>query len=332
MIERRRRLAEAAALVPRILADAHAAGTLPAAVRRSLVADARLTSTGMGIVMLTADGGRPSSVVKLPVTAAAARGLAREGAAMTALHADARLDGWRALLARPLASGSVLGQAYRVDSALSGRSVDAGEAGRRGLQDGAAETIHLLHQATATRVAGDVERWIDAPVRDLARHGPPPPFIATRMRRLREELHEAVAGRDFSAGWIHGDYWIGNLLFEEARERPAGIVDWEAAAAPELAVHDVLHLLVSTRREASGEQMGTIVREQLRHWSWPLRERRLLERYATWRHDGSLSDRHALLLYWLRQVAMEARQRSRIGGLRYRLWEARNVHVVLAAL
>jgi hypothetical protein len=94
----------------------------------------------------------------------------------------------------------------------------------------------------------------------------------------------------------------------------------------------VLHLLVSTRREATGEQLGTIVRDQLTEWSWPPRERRLLDRYATWRHDGSLSDRHALLLYWLRQVAMNARQRSRVGGLRYRVWETRNVYAVLAAL
>jgi aminoglycoside phosphotransferase (APT) family kinase protein len=330
VIQGRRRLAEASVLMPRILADA--AATLPATVRRSVVEGAHLTSTDMGIVVLAGAGGRSSAVVKLPLTAAAARGLARESAALAALHADARLGDWRALLARPLASGFVLGQPYRVDSALPGRPVTAGDAGRRALEDGALETIHILHRATATHVTGDAGGWIDSPLRDLARHGPPPPFLAARMQRLRHELHGAVASRTFSAGWIHGDYWPGNLLYAAARERPAGIVDWEAARGPELPVHDVLHLLVSTRREASGEQLGAIVRDQLTEWSWPPRERRLLDRYATWRHDGSLSDRHALLLYWLRQVAMNARQRSRVGGLRYRVWETRNVYAVLAAL
>jgi aminoglycoside phosphotransferase (APT) family kinase protein len=328
VIQGRRRLAEACALVPRILADG--APALPAAVRRSVVASTQLTSTDMGIAVLAGPGERSSAVVKLPLTPAAARGLARESAALAALHADARLRDWRALLARPLASGTVLGQPYRVDSALPGRPGTVGEAARPALADGAIDTIHILHRATATRVAGDAERWIDAPLRDLARHGPPPPFVAARLRRLRHELHGAVARHEFSAGWIHGDYWPGNVLF--ASERPAGIVDWEAAGRPELPIHDVLHLLVSTRRAASGEQLGTIVRDLLSGWSWPPRERRLLDRYATWRHDGSLSDRHAVLLYWLRQVATNARQRSRVGGYRYRLWEARNVYAVLAAL
>ena len=330
MIEGRRRLAEACALVPRILADG--APTLPAAVRRSVVAGAQLTSTDIGIVMLAGAGGESSAVVKLPLTPAAARGLGRESAALAALHADARLGDWRALLARPLASGMVLGRPYRVDSALPGRPVTVGEAGNWALADGAIETIHLLHRATATRVAGDAERWIDAPLRDLARHGPPPPPVAARVRRLRRELHDAVASREFSAGWIHGDYWPGNVLFADASERPAGIVDWESAGRPELPLHDVLHLLVSSRRAASGEQLGAIVRDQLAEWSWAPCQRRLLDRYASWRQDGSLSDRHALLLYWLRQVAMHARQRGRIGGLRYRAWELRNVHAVLAAL
>lgn len=325
MIQGRRRLAEACALVPRILADG--APTLPAAVRRSVVASAQHTSTEMGIVMLAEAGGRSSAVLKLPLSAAAARGLGRESAALAALHADARLGDWRELLPRPLAEGIVLGQPYRVDSILPGRPVPV----RRAVAAGAIDTIHVLHRATAAHVPGDAERWIDAPLRDLARHGPPPP-VAARLRRLREELHEAVASEMFSAGWIHGDYWPGNLLFAEAGDHPVGIVDWEAGGRPELPSHDVLHLLVSSLRAASGAQLGAIVRAQLTEWSWPAYERRLLDRYATWRDDGSLSDRHAMLLYWLRQVAMNARQRSRVGGLRYRVWEARNVHAVLGAL
>jgi hypothetical protein len=326
MIQGRRRLAEACALVPRILADG--APALPAAVRGSVVASAQLTSTDMGIVVLARGPGRSSAVVKLPLSAAAARGLARESASLAALHADARLGDWRELLARPLAAGTVLGQRYRVDSVLPGRPVASSPAGT----DGALETIHLLHRATAARVPGRAERWIDEPLRDLERHGPPPPSVAARLRRLRHELYGAVASREFSAGWIHGDYWPGNVLFAEGSERPAGIVDWEAAGSPELPIHDVLHVLVSIRRAASGEQLGAIVRDLLGAWIWPPHERRLLDRYATWRHDGSLSDRHAVLLYWLRQVAMNARQRSRVGGYRYRLWERRNVYAVLAAL
>jgi hypothetical protein len=37
-----------------------------------------------------------------------------------------------------------------------------------------------------------------------------------------------------------------------------------------------------------------------------------------------------LLLYWLRHVALHARQQSQQVGYRYRLWERRNVEPVLA--
>ena len=45
-----------------------------------------------------------------------------------------------------------------------------------------------------------------------------------------------------------------------------------------------------------------------------------------------LSDRHALLLYWLRHAALHTRQQRAPVGYRYRLWERRNLHPVLAAL
>ena len=43
-----------------------------------------------------------------------------------------------------------------------------------------------------------------------------------------------------------------------------------------------------------------------------------------------MSDRHALLLYWLRHAATHARQQDRGDAYRYRLWERRNVCSVVA--
>jgi hypothetical protein len=321
VIERRRRLADAASLVPDVLA------ALPGPARGWVIDSARVTSTDMAVIALARPREAPAAVVKLPLTAAAARGLERESAALTALHADQRLGEWRALVPDVLAQGSVRGQTYRLDRALPGR-MPAITAPR---EEAAAELIHELHRATASELAGDAvaEHWVDAPLRELVRHGR---SHATRLRRVREELHAALAGRRLAAGWIHGDYWLGNVLCVDGHARPDGIADWEAAATPELALHDVLHLLISGRRLASGAQLGAIVRSHLDGAGWSARDRRLLDRYGTWCHDGALSDRQALLLYWLRQAAVHARQQSRIGGGRYRWWELRNVDAVLAAL
>jgi aminoglycoside phosphotransferase (APT) family kinase protein len=330
VIQGRRRLAEACALVPRVLADA--SPSLPRAARGSIVGRAWLTSTDMAVVMLVGGAdGRPSAVIKLPLTGASARGLGRESAALAALHADARLAEWRARLARPLAAGIVSAQPYRIDAILPGRPVVVADV-EPALEERAVEVIGVLHRATAASVAGDPVRWIDEPLRHLERHGPPRAAVASVTRRLRAELHAAVAGRTFRAGWIHGDYWLGNLLFAETGDGPQGIVDWEAAGVPELPLHDVLHLLLTTRRLRDGCELAAIVVDHLSGTPWPPRERRLLDRHAAPPSEGALSDRHALLLYWLRQVGMHARQQSRLGGYRYRLWERRNVHAVLTAL
>jgi Phosphotransferase enzyme family len=203
------------------------------------------------------------------------------------------------------------------------------------MQETAAETIHVLHRSTATTVLGDfglAGRWVDAHLDELSRHGGRNKPLAGGLERLRDELCDALEGITFSAAWIHGDYWLGNLLFSGEPSTPAGIVDWDAAAPIELPLHDLLHLLLYTRRLVTGEELGQIVRRQLSGGAWSSQERRLLDRYGAWRHDGSLSDRHALLLYWLRHVALHARQQRPPVGYRYRLWERRNVDPVLAAL
>jgi aminoglycoside phosphotransferase (APT) family kinase protein len=331
----RRRLADACVLVPRILSGE--AQSLPGCARASVIDDAELTSTGVAVIKLAPADRPPCLVVKVPTTTAALAGLERESAALGALHGDERLGDWRATLPRPCASGTALDQPFRADAALPGRPaaerVDGAAAAVR-LQEAAAETIHVLHRSTATSVAVDrsvAERWIDGQLAELSRHAGDRRRRVWRLGRLRDELHRAVTGRTFSAAWIHGDYWLGNVLVDAASPTPRGIVDWDDAAPGELPLHDLLHLLLYTRRLLTGQELGQIVCRQLTGGEWSQGERRLLERYGCWCHDGALSDRHAVLLYWLRHVALHARQQRDRPGPRYRLWERRNVSSVLAA-
>lgn len=331
----RQRLAQACVLVPRILAG-HAQ-SLPSCARASVIANAQLTSTGVAIVTLAPGDKPPCLVVKVPTTAAALEGLHRESATLAELHGNERLGEWRARLPRPCTSGTVLDQQFRADAALPGRPAAErvnGEAAAVHLQEAAAASIHFLHRSTATSVAvgrGVAERWVDRQLHDLSRHAGVRRRGAWRLTRLRDELHRAIIGRTFSVAWIHGDYWLGNVLVDETSPRPGGIVDWDDAASGELPLHDVLHLLLYTRRLLTGQELGAIVSRQLACGEWSGSERHLLERYGSWCHGEALSDRHAVLLYWLRHVALHARQQPDHPGPRYRLWERRNVHNVLAA-
>jgi aminoglycoside phosphotransferase (APT) family kinase protein len=327
-MQTRSRLREACALAPTMLADE----------TDLVVSNAQATSTGMAIVAMGETGGPPRFVIKMPMTHQAEEGLGRETRVLANLHADERLGDWRQLIPRPITEGTAGRWVYRVDAALAGVPAADGvarEGGRGRLQEAAAETIHFLHRATTRTVHGDralAERWVDARLHDLWPRSVRRGSLGSRCTRLREELHGAVLGRALRTSWVHGDFWLGNLLLSQQDGSIRGIVDWDAASPDELALHDVMHLLLYTRRMATGQELGLIVRNQLRDGAWPDHERALLERYGAQCHQGALSDRHALLLYWLRQVAAHARQQPRRGGARYRLWERRNVHRVLAEL
>ena len=332
------RLARAVALAPRIaLLDPESPLR---SSNRVVVSAARLTSTDVAVVVLARSGEAPSVVVKLPMNAKAAARLEVEMATLQALHADPRLGRWRELVPRPLASGTLRGQRYRVESALAGRSAadcSGSLQARRGVLRMTADMIAVLHRITAVSVRGDpalAGGWVDAHLEELE------PYLG-RDRRLRlasarlgHELHAVLEGGSYTASRIHGDYWLGNVLFTGPEPGPgalAGIVDWDASGPCELPLHDLFHLVMYSRRLLSGRELGAIVSEQLRTGDWPAETRLWPDRFATWFPDA-LSPRHAVLLYWLRHVAMHTRQQSDSAGWRFKLWQRRNVLPVLEAL
>lgn len=299
----------------------------------ALPAPAQLTSTDLAIIPVAAPGRAPGAVIKLALSDAAGRRLEREEALLSALQRDSQLGGWRRLLPRPLAHGTVQGRRYRVERALAGRAPVARLAdcaARRRLLALAADTIAVLHRATTTTLPTDPsDPWVDAHLRELARHAGRQAPLA-EFARLRERLHQALSNQVFRASWIHGDYWLGNILCDN--QEPVAIVDWEAAAALELPMHDLLHLLLYSRRLRTGAELGQIVSGLLRGGAFTGEERQLLTRHEAFGGCGSLSERDCLLLYWLRHVAMHARQQRARVGYRYRIWERRNVLEVLSAL
>jgi aminoglycoside phosphotransferase (APT) family kinase protein len=333
--QRRRRLAEARALVPRLLA--HDSAALAACGRPTVIAGSQLTSTNVAVIFLACPGEPACAVLKLPMTMQATEGLKRETGTLSALRADDRLGDWRRLIPVPLSSGTLDGRRYRVDATLGGRTVldrlTEDKAAQR-LLEAAADTIDVLHRATSTTVEVDrplAMRWVDEPVDTLLARGGARGLEA-QLHALRDELHHALVGRRLHVSTIHGDYWLGNLLFDGSQKSPRGVVDWDAAGERELPSIDLLHLLLYTRCWRTGRDFGDVLHEQLSGRDWPRHERQLLHRLDSWCGEGSPSERHAVLLCWLRHVAHHAEQQDDVGAFGYRRWQRRNVRPILAAL
>jgi aminoglycoside phosphotransferase (APT) family kinase protein len=314
---------------------------LPASAEPIRSRATKVTSTGVVVVMVGPRDAEPCAVIKLARTAPAVAVLRRETAVLTALHAQPGLGSWRELMPQPYADGELSGYRYRIDSALPGRlriGRSPDHPGWRHLLRQAAEAIAVLHRQTATVVdvnAKVLKLWVDAPLHELSQLRGRDAALARRLRRLHDELYEALVGHRLSAGWIHGDYWLGNLLFagsDPSLTALRGIVDWETAAAAELALHDLLHLVLYTRRLQGSREFGDVICEQLRRPRWSAEERRVLGDHPGWGAALELGERHALLLYWLRHVAIHLRQQESPDGWRCRWWQARNVVPVLGLL
>ncbi len=318
---------------------AESLGGAGGAVRGVGIEATELTSTGLAIVRIAPCGNWPGAVIKIAMTPAAGLGLERENAALEALRREDRLGSWLELVPRAIAQGRIEGRPYRIDHALPGHPALhqlSSATVRRPMLNAAAGTIDALHSRTATILRREVaESWVDAHIRELTRRPMRRALMTSHLELLRDELHDALAGQAFPASWIHGDYWLGNVLWGQAgpgAPTPVGIVDWEASGAYELPMHDFFHLVLYTRRLLTGRELGHIVRDLLGGAEWSSDERRFLDRFGGWHRCGSLSERHLLLLYWLRHVAVHARQQSLPRDYRYRVWEQRNVLPVLASL
>jgi aminoglycoside phosphotransferase (APT) family kinase protein len=318
-------------LVPDILAAARAQGVPVDAGWRMLRAE--VTETRVAVVVLGHSPAKPRAVLKLACTSEAGHALQGEATVLCALQADPRLAGWREVAPTVLASGETAGRRYLLESALTGQRLSdrprAAVTRRRAL-GAAAAAVSVLHRQTAAAAVADsvsLGLWVREPLGVLER------TIASRstqraraLDRLEGELVTGLAGRIVRVSWIHGDYWLGNILFAPDGSTVTGIVDWDQAAPAQPPQLDLLHLFLYARALEARRDLGAVLGEIVTEGRWP---------EGLLRQDAGLAGdaRHVrafALLYWLRHVAGNLVQSAHYA--QNRVWLRRNVDVVLRCL
>jgi hypothetical protein len=283
-----------------------------------------ISSTRTAVVPLGPPGTAPVAMAKLPGTPGGATSQQREGRALDMLAAEPALGDFTRLMPLRMTDGHVGPQQYVVERAIPGIAADAAGASAAVT---AASAITVLHGRTAhTEVVDDalLGRWVDQRLDLLNR--------ATRRRdivdRLRMRLYAAWAGRRVEIGWVHGDFWPGNVIVDPRTGSTTGIVDWEWAAADELPAQDLIYACVHARMRAAEAELGDIVAGMLEHPSWTAGERALFDAAAA-PFEPEI-DPDVLLLVWLRQIAANLIQAP---GIAYNpVWVRRNVASVLQAI
>jgi Ser/Thr protein kinase RdoA (MazF antagonist) len=251
---------------------------------------------------------------------------------LRAVHHDGRLAAFGPLVPESLAAGQVDGRAFAIQTCLPG--VPAGDLPaehRRAMLARLAGTIGGLHVGTTRRVEVDddlIDRWVIrrvALVRRLVQGAPAGPDDLAALAELEGELRADLIGRTVECGWIHGDYWVGNVLVSSAGE-VCGIVDWDSAASRELPLNDVFHLVVSDLRVRRGSAWGIALADVMTGESLTADERALIENATT---SAGLPIRSSALLYWLRTI--ESSHRRHPATVASRPWAQANVTPVVEA-
>jgi len=295
---------------------------------------AHSTEAGLAVLILGPHGQAPLAALKVAHTREARQSLRRERTALAALEADDRLRRFHRLLPSILAEGEHADVAYLLERALPGRNAASllGTAGVERLQLAAADAIGILHARTAVSTIARVatlDGWLSEPTRlvgraSLASQG-------TRGRhaliRVAADIRKMLIGRRLRVSWVHGDFWLGNVLVTDDGAGVSGIVDWDFAGHRELPVLDLLHLLIYTRVLVQRKELGRVVRDLLQGEEWSPHELSLLRvGDAVFERDPDYA-RATLLLYWLRHLTSNLAQSSRY--LHSHPWLGRNVEPVL---
>ena len=159
-----------------------------------------------------------------------------------------------------IASGRKGGRAYRVEKQLKG---DSGALfmyslrEREDLVDEAINWVTMLHMNTYKTIE------FNNKYQDYVRHvlqrvavnaGQPDEKFDIRLVAY---LYKSFIGKDIPAAFGHGDYWIGNIMYDSSNKKINGVFDWDYSNPNFPLLSDVLHILIHRKWLFSTFRPGT---------------------------------------------------------------------------
>jgi hypothetical protein len=263
-------------------------------------------------------------IVRVPLTAAALEPLRTNGAALRLLATSPMAD----LVPRLLVEGAFREQCFTIETRCTGLELeyDAPDVDR--LAQAACDRLAALNRATGWEeqmTAMGFESSLVPSMRqlgDLCTHS-----NRTRLAAIEDALAEALAEVRVVRGPEHGDFKIGNILFDRF-ERVTAVIDWGNFSADGFPVFDYLTMLLYKIANNRGIGLNQAYLEHLLPWTLPARDAAI----ASGLLSQTVRDPRGFLplrvVFWF---VMASRRIDHFDKL-HRYWQERVLEPVLSAL
>lgn len=201
-------------------------------------------------------------VARISSHAAAARFCRNNARALKILSRTAVADS----VPRLICEGTWQGREYTLESSCPGYEANPGIPDIDALTRQGIDTLRSLHRQTGrwTHVTEeDFQRLVVPFIQDIAVHCAPD--LRERLMALMARLRDAMVGRGAFLGCVHGDFKLGNILFDRSRKL-AGIIDWDGFSENGLQIFDYLTLMMYKMAYENNRGFVDIYLEHILPW------------------------------------------------------------------
>jgi aminoglycoside phosphotransferase (APT) family kinase protein len=273
----------------------------------SLRIDRISVARGRSATCILSDGASARFVAKIPMNSRSLGRCEENLAVLRQIHSQPAIpEVFQRPIPQPVGQFDIDGLPVFVETAVPGIvEADRGRLRRQRARRGALRYLTELHAAAREQTPMDDALFEERIGHYCDRLGAAFQGIAEAkmLRSLKERLRVGLGGRSWPFVPEHGDFHLGNCLFEAGGARLTGVIDWDLGARPGLPVLDVMHFLVTS--EGTGRlDGGTAAR--LLHGGMPAESRALLGGYMAALDIESASQPAWALLYVLVKLLVPA--------------------------